>query len=68
MMIGFVVNDIETEKSSYSTMRPAKAATDLGHDVWYMGTDDFAFDADDAVSAHARPALKRKAPWPTSPR
>ena len=60
MKIGFLVNDVATEKPAYSTTRLAKAASGLGHDVWYMGTDDFAFDADDAVCARARQATKRK--------
>jgi glutathione synthase len=60
MKIGFVVNDVKTEKAVYSTTRLAKAASAMGHEVWYMGTDDFIFGADDAVSAHARPATKRK--------
>jgi glutathione synthase len=58
--IAFVVNDVAAEKPVYSTTRLAKAASSLGHDVWYMGTDDFAFDSDDAVSARARRASKRK--------
>ena len=60
MRIGFVVNAVATEKPVYSTTRLAKTASTLGHDVWYVGTDDFAFDADDAVSARARHASKRK--------
>lgn len=60
MRIGFVVNDVVTEKPVYSTTRLARAASALGHDVWYIGTDDFAFDADDAVCARARHASKRK--------
>lgn len=60
MRIAFVVNDVLTEKSVFTTTRLAKAATAMGHDVFYIGTDDFAFDADDAVSARARKAPKRK--------
>lgn len=60
MKIAFVVNDIATEKAVYSTTRLARAAGSRGHDVFYIGTDDFAFDADDAVSARARKAPKPK--------
>jgi glutathione synthase/RimK-type ligase-like ATP-grasp enzyme len=45
-----VVNDVATEKPAYSTTRLARAASTIGHDVWYMGTDDFAFDADDTAA------------------
>jgi glutathione synthase len=60
LKIAFVVNDVSTEKSEYSTTRLAKAASTMGHEVFYIGTDDFAFDADDSVAAHARKAPKRK--------
>ena len=60
MKIAFVVNDVATEKPVYSTTRLARAASAAGHDVYYIGTDDFAFDADDAVSARARKAAKKK--------
>lgn len=60
MKIAFIVNDISTEKPVYSTTRLAKAAGAMGHEVFYIGTDDFAFDADDAVSARARRGPKAK--------
>lgn len=60
MKIAFVVNDVLTEKAVFTTTRLAQAASTLGHDAFYIGTDDFAFDADDAVSARARKAPKRK--------
>ncbi|MGH2772705.1 MAG: glutathione synthetase [Actinomycetota bacterium] len=62
MKIAFVVNDVTTEKAQYSTTRLARAASAMGHDVFYIGTDEFAFDADDAVSARAHRAPKSKAP------
>lgn len=60
MKIAFVVNDVSTEKAVYSTTRLAKVASSMGHEVFYIGTDDFAFDADDAVAARARKAPKSK--------
>ena len=36
MRIAFVVNEIETEKSSYTTTRLAYEAHALGHEAWYM--------------------------------
>jgi glutathione synthase len=62
MRIGFVVNDLDTEKPVYTTTRIARAASAKGHEVWYMGTDDFCFDPDDSVCAHARQATRTKGP------
>lgn len=60
MKIAFVVNEVATEVSSYTTTRLAKAAGSAGHDVYYIGTDDFIFDADEAVAAHASRAPEPK--------
>ncbi len=46
MKIGFVVNDIETEKAEYTTNRLALAAKEMGHEAWYMGIGDFAYEPD----------------------
>lgn len=54
MKIGFVVNDIATEKPTYSTTRLALAAGQMGHDAWLMGVGDFAYEPDGRLSAHAR--------------
>jgi glutathione synthase len=54
MKIGFVVNDIATEKPTYSTTRLALAATRMGHEAWLMGVGDFAYEPDGTLSAHAR--------------
>ena len=54
MKIGFVVNDIATEKPTYSTTRLALAATRMGHEAWLMGIGDFAYEPDGMLSAHAR--------------
>ncbi len=56
MRIGFFVNDVATEKAVYSTTRMARAAADAGHEVWYLGGDDFAYDPDEKVRARARRA------------
>lgn len=60
MKIAFVVNEVATEVTSYTTTRLAKAAGSAGHDVYYIGTDDFIFDANEAVAAHASRAPKPK--------
>lgn len=53
MKIGFVVNDIETEKAGYTTTRLAYTAQNMGHESWLIGVDAFAYDADETISARA---------------
>ena len=53
MKLGIFVNDVGTEKAEYTTTRLAMAAVNRGHDVWYMGAGDFAYDPDDALRAQA---------------
>lgn len=54
MKIGFVVNDVSTEASYYTTTRLALAATRAGHEVWLTGTGDFAYEPDGTLSVLAR--------------
>lgn len=56
MKIGFVVNDVLTEQSGYTTTRLAMQAKSMGHDAWLMGIGDFAYEADGSLSARARQA------------
>jgi glutathione synthase len=51
--LGMFVNDVATEKPEYTTTRLARSAVDRGHDVWYVGAGDFAYDPDDALRAQA---------------
>ena len=53
MKLGIFVNDVATEKAFYTTTRLAMAAVDRGHDVWYIGAGDLAYDPDDALRAQA---------------
>jgi glutathione synthase len=53
MKIGFVVNEIATEKTNYSTTHLALAALKRGHDVHYIEVADFVLDPDEMVHAHA---------------
>lgn len=53
MKLGMFVNDVATEKPEYTTTRLALAAVNRGHEVWYMGAGDFAYDPDDALRAQA---------------
>ena len=54
MKIGFVVNDIETEKAEYTTNRLAMAAKEMGHEAWFMGIGDFVYKPDGSLSTKAR--------------
>jgi glutathione synthase len=53
MKIGFVVNDVSTEKAQFSTTRLAMSATNREHEVWLMGVGDLGQDADGQVVAMA---------------
>ena len=41
MRIAFVVNDIQTEQTNYTTTHLAMTAVNLGHDVYYISVGDF---------------------------
>jgi glutathione synthase len=60
MRIGFVVNDVKTEKSEYTTTRLAMTALRLGHEFWEMGVGDFVYAPDETIHAHARTVKGRK--------
>jgi glutathione synthase len=60
MRIGFVVNDVKTEKPGYTTVRLALAATNLGHESWMIGLGDLAYDPDDRIRARACSVPKKK--------
>ncbi|TXK33738.1 glutathione synthase [Pontibacter qinzhouensis] len=53
MIIGFVVNDIKTEKPSYSTVFLAQRMHNLGHSVYLMGVGDLAYYPDGYMGAAA---------------
>ena len=58
MKLGFVVNDIRTEETGYTTTRLAVAALNRGHKVWVMNVGDLCYDPDECVRALARTASK----------
>jgi len=60
MRIGFVVNDIATETSGFTTTRLAVAGINAGHEAWLMTPGDFAYDPDEKVKARAVHAPKRR--------
>ena len=53
MKIGFVVNDVATEKPTYTTNRLALAAKELGHEAWFMGVGDFSYKPDGSLATTA---------------
>lgn len=44
MRIAFFVNDVETEKESFTTTRLAVAAAERGHEVFYIDAERFSLD------------------------
>lgn len=60
MRIGFVVNEVDTEKEGFTTIRLAMEALNQGHQVFLMGVGDFAYDPDEHIRARARTAPKKK--------
>jgi glutathione synthase len=56
MRLAFFVNDVATEVDEYTTTRLARAAAQLGHEVWYVGVGDVELGESDgqlAARAHA---------------
>ena len=65
MTIGFVVNNIETEKANYTTVFLAQRMHNAGHNVYLMGVGDLAYYPDGymgAMAAQADPKHKYKSP------
>lgn len=60
MRIAFVVNDIRSEERGYTTTRLAHTAMGMGHEVWYIGVGDLAYDPDGGIAAHAITAPKTR--------
>lgn len=58
MNLGLVVNDVASEKPSYTTTRIGMKALSMGHDVWLIGVADFLADHDNGVMANARSVPK----------
>lgn len=60
MRLGMIVNDIQTERGEYTTTHLAIAATNLGHEVWYMGVADLAYEPDEKTHGYARRVEDKK--------
>ena len=57
MKIGFVVNDVLTEKPTYTTTRLAMHATNMGHEAWLLGMGNFAYEPDGSLSVIPKDSL-----------
>lgn len=53
MRIGITVNSIATEDDDYTTTHVALAATNMGHEVWYINVSDLSLQADNHTAAQA---------------
>jgi glutathione synthase len=53
MKLVFVVNDIEAEKSTYTTTLLSMKAAQMGHEVWTTGVGEFVYDTTGELCAHA---------------
>jgi glutathione synthase len=64
MKLCLVVNDLASERTTYTTTRLGMAAINLGHEVWTAAVADFDHDATGRVYARARsvPGEKYKSP------
>jgi glutathione synthase len=54
MKIGFVVNNVNSEKAAFTTTRLARTATHMGHVSYMLGVGDFVYAPDGSIHAHAR--------------
>jgi glutathione synthase len=60
MKIGFLVNDVLTEKAGYTTTRLSMEAVNQGHQAWVMGIGDLAYDQDEYIRARALSVPRKK--------
>jgi glutathione synthase len=59
MKIGFLVNDVATEKVGFTTIRLAAEAVNRRHEVYLFGVGDLAYDSDEYVRARAKAVPKK---------
>ncbi len=60
MKIAFAVNKVETEQDNYTTIRLARKASALGHEVALIGLGDFIYDAEETICAMATLGQQKK--------
>lgn len=58
--LGFVINDMATEKNNYTTLRLARVAINRGHEVSLIGLGGFIYDADGSIRAMAHVPRRKK--------
>ncbi len=58
--LGFVINDMATEKNNYTTIRLARTAINRGHEVALIGLGGFIYDIDGSICANAHVPRKDK--------
>jgi glutathione synthase len=58
--LGFVINDMATEKNNYTTVRLARTAINRGHEVALIGLGGFIYAADGTIKATAHRPSKKK--------
>jgi glutathione synthase len=59
MRIGFLVNEIATEKAGFTTTRLACEAINQGHEIFLFGVGDLAYDSDEYIRARSRTVSKK---------
>lgn len=60
MGIGFIINDIATERNSYTTVHLALSCHQAGHEIFIISVGDLAYYSDGQMGAHAyRPNKKQ---------
>ena len=60
MKIGFLINDIRTEKPGFTTARLSMAATQAGHQAWLIPLEDLSLDSDGRVVGKGRRGFRAK--------
>ncbi|MGI8891948.1 MAG: glutathione synthetase [Bacteroidia bacterium] len=53
MRIGFIINDIQTEYSGYTTVKLAQTAHNKGHDAYLIGVGDLIYNPDGQMGGKA---------------
>ncbi len=54
MKLGFLVNDVMTEKPRFATTLLAMTAVNRGHECWQLGAGDLIYAPDESIHAMAR--------------
>jgi glutathione synthase len=60
MRMAFIVNEVATEESEYTTARLAMAAGKRDHEVWYVGLGDVDYGPDEKLRARGHRAVYRQ--------